>query len=87
MLMTVRRWVGFASLIWVIVLAVFLAVPLFPKVWFSKVWPTTLLVLVIADLVAIGLATKAALAVNRLWWWSVGGGVVVCILLLGSVAG
>jgi hypothetical protein len=87
MLMTVRRWVGPASLIWVIVLAIFLIVPLFPKLWFSGIWPVTLLVLAIADLIAIGLATKAALSVNRLWWWSVVGGVVVCILLLGSVAG
>ncbi|GGG85056.1 hypothetical protein GCM10011585_31120 [Edaphobacter dinghuensis] len=87
MLMSMGRWVGLASLIWVIVLAVFLIAPLFPKLWFSDVWPTTLLGLAIADIVAIGLATKAALSVNRLWWWSVGGGVVVCILLLGSIAG
>jgi hypothetical protein len=85
--MSVRRWAGPASLTWAAVLAVFLIVPQFPKLWFSGVWPITLLVLAIADLIAIGLATKAALSVNRLWWWSVGGGVVVCILLLGSVAG
>lgn len=87
MLMSARRWVGPASLIWMIVLAVFLIVPLFPKLWFSGAWPDTLLVLAIADIVAIGLGIKAALSVNRTWWWSVGGGVVVCILLLGSVAG
>jgi hypothetical protein len=85
--MSARTWVGPASLTWVAVLAVFLIVPQFPKIWFSRVWPITLLALAIADVIAIDLAAKAALSVNRLWWWSVGGGVVVCILLLGSFAG
>lgn len=87
MLMRVRRRCGPASLIGVLVLAVFLVVPLFPKLWFSTVWPTTLLILTILDLLAIGLAIRAALNANRLWWWSVGGGIVVAVLLIGSVAG
>jgi hypothetical protein len=87
MLTNERRWIGPLSLIWVFILTVFLVVPLLPRLWFSGVWPTTLLVLAILDLVAIGLAAKAALSANRLWWWSVGGGVIVGILLIGSVAG
>jgi hypothetical protein len=87
MLINPRKWFGPASLIWVIVLAIFLIVPLLPRLWFSNGWPMTLLVLVIVDIIAMVLATKAALSVNRLWWWSVGGSLVVCILLLGSVAG
>jgi hypothetical protein len=50
-------------------------------------WPTTIPVLTIVDIIAMGLATMAALSVNRLWWWSVGGSLVVCVLLLGSIAG
>ncbi len=87
MVMSARRWFGPASLIWVVVLTIFLVVPLFPKLWFSGGWPITIPVLTIVDIIAMGLATKAALSVNRLWWWSVAGSLVVCVLLLGSVAG
>jgi hypothetical protein len=60
MLINTRKWFGPASLIWVIVLVIFLIVPLFPKLWFSNIWPMTLLILTIVDIIAMGFAIKVA---------------------------